>query len=165
MEKEKAKKKKVNYAKRQETAIRDGCKRAPDVICERLFDTMGGRMNLKQPSDFIGYRFPNIFYLEAKTTAGDQLPMANISEHQWKSLGERSKITGCISGIIVEFRLSEDEIKVFFVDIYDLKKIRHREGKKYLNVEEASQIGVEIETKKKKVNFAYDMKKFFEEIK
>lgn len=153
--------KKINYGKRNETAIREACKRLPDVLCERLWDSLGGKMNLKQPSDFIIYKYPNIFYVEAKSTAGDQLPMANISDFQWKSLSERSKVNGCISGIMVEYRISENEIRVFFVNIEDLKQIRHREGKKYLNVEEAVEIGIEIETKKKKVNFAYDLKTFF----
>jgi penicillin-binding protein-related factor A (putative recombinase) len=90
--------------------------------------------------------------------------MANISEFQWKSLWERSKVKGAICGIIVEYRLSEDEIRAFFVEIDYLKQIRHREGKKYLSLEEAEENGIEIETKKKKVNFGYDMKSFFSKL-
>jgi recombination protein U len=161
VEQEKPKKKKINYSKRQETAIRDGCKRDPDTICERLWDSLGGKMNLKQPSDFIAYRYPYIFYIEAKTTAEIKLPMSNISEFQFNSLTERSKVKGAICGIIVEYRLSEDQIRAFFVEIDHLNKIKHRQGKKYLDIEEASQNGIEIETHKKKVNFSYDMKKFF----
>lgn len=157
----KPKKKKINYAKKHETAIRDGCKRVPNVICERLWDSLGGKMNLKQPSDFICYKMPHIFYLEAKTTDGQQLPISNISEHQWKSLLERSKINGCIAGIIIEYRLTEDKNRVFFVEIDDIKHIKCRHGKKYIDIEEATQIGIEIPTTKKKVNWNYDMKNFF----
>jgi hypothetical protein len=164
MEHEKVKKKKINYAKRMEAAVRDGCKRVPNIICERLWDSLGGKVNLKQPSDFIMYSFPNILYVEAKTVDGIKLQMANISEFQWKSLWERSKVKGAICGIIVEYRLSEDEIRAFFVEIDYLKQIRHREGKKYLSLEEAEENGIEIETKKKKVNFGYDMKSFFSKL-
>jgi penicillin-binding protein-related factor A (putative recombinase) len=136
--------KKINHSKKHETAIREGCKSLPDVIIERLYDTMGGRMNLKQPSDFIAYKLPHIFYLEAKTVAGEQLQMSNISEHQWKSLIQRSKVNGCIAGIIVEYRLTEDENKVFFIDIDELNKAKNRQGKKYIDVEEAKQVGIEI---------------------
>ena len=164
MENEKVKKKKTNYAKRHETAVRDGCKRVPNVICERLWDSMGGKINLKQPSDFIIYQFPNILYVEAKTVDGTKLPMQNISDFQWKSLSERAKVKGVIAGIVVEYRISEDEIKVFFVEIDYLKQIRYREGKKYLDMNEASQNGIEIPTTKKKVNFNYDMKSFFSKL-
>jgi recombination protein U len=161
IEEEKTKKKKINHAKKHETAIRDGCKSIPNVIIERLWDSLGGKMNLKQPSDFIAYKMPNIFYLEAKTVAGNQLPMANISEHQWKALIERSKVAGCISGIIIEYRLTEEQNKVVFVDIKDLQHIKTRVGKKYIDVDEALNVGIEIETTKKKVNWRYDMKSFF----
>ena len=153
--------KKINYAKRHENSFREACKKVEGIIIERLWDSIGGKMNLKQPSDFIAYKMPYIYYVECKTTQEENFPLGNISDHQWKSLNERAKIEGCVAGILLEYRIDEDNIKVFFIEIAYLNKIKNRQGQKYISINEAEQIGIEVPTKKKKVNFSYDISKLF----
>jgi recombination protein U len=154
--------KKINYAKRHESAFRESCKKIPNLICERLVDTMNFKKNVKQPSDFLCFKEPNLFYVECKTTKESELKMANISHHQFTTMLERSKIQGCECGILVEFRIDEETIKVFYIDISYINTAKNRQGKKYIDIQEASQVGIEIPTRKKKINYHYDLTPIFQ---
>ena len=46
----------------------------PDSSLDRLYDTMNGYKSITNISDFIGYSYPNIFYLECKTHKGASIP-------------------------------------------------------------------------------------------
>ncbi len=155
--------KKINWGKRFENNFRESGKGIDDIIIERLVDTQGMRKNVKTPSDFICYYYPNIYYLEMKSIGSNRLPLANISEHQWLELHKRKKTKGCISGVCINYRIEDDE-QSYFLDIDTLQALRNA-GDKSISVDQAKELGIKIEGKLKKVNVKYDIKSFFDKLK
>ena len=49
---------------------------------DRLYDVTSGYKSISQISDFIGYIYPNIFYLECKTHKGNTFPLANLTQYE-----------------------------------------------------------------------------------
>lgn len=87
---------------------------------------------------------------------------AHIRENQWDGLLKKSSIDGVIAGIIVWFI---DLAKTLFLDIVYLDWLA-RKGNKSFNInKDITKIPViELDGKKKKVFFEYDMQKFMEEV-
>ena len=137
----------------------------------RLADNTAGYMGGRNVCDFITYLYPNIFYLELKSTKGNTLHFSNITDNQFLGLVEKEKVIGAGSGVVVWF-LEKD--KTFFVSANLLTCLRDS-GKKSLHIddltERAKQFNecvyfkcFEIVGKKKRVFFEYDMKLFKENL-
>lgn len=142
-----------------------------DFDVTRIADNTAGYMGGRNICDFMAYRFPNLFYLELKTTKGNTLPFSNITDNQYSGLIEKESIMGVGAGYIVWF-LEHD--KTFFVSGKCLKSLKEY-GKKSLNIKEAIKLSeefktgqyfrlFEIEGTKKRVFFDYDMKKFLSDL-
>ena len=111
-------------------------------VCDNTAGYMGGR-NI---CDFITYVYPNIFYLELKSTKGNTLPFSNISKNQWAGLLEKENIEGAGAGIVVWF-LEHD--KTFFVSADCLQHIKCAEGADICyNIAAAPNFGDYSESKK-----------------
>ena len=95
---------------------------------DRLYDTTSGFYGIKNICDFIGYKKPNIFYLECKSIRGNTFPLTNLKQYD-KLLGKQG-IEGAITGVILWFI---DHDKVCFVPISDVKKAKEA-NKKSINV-------------------------------
>ena len=54
----------VNYGKAFESKFKEDFLKLPNATIDRLYDVTYGYKNIKQISDYIGYCYPNIFYLE-----------------------------------------------------------------------------------------------------
>ena len=70
----------------------------PDPSIDRLYDTTNGFKAIVNISDFIGYSYPNIFYLECKSHLGNTFPLANLT--QYDKLTTKVGIKGVRVGVI-----------------------------------------------------------------
>ena len=65
-----------NYGKKFEQIFRnDFLKSVPNSTIDRLYDSMSGFKAISNISDFIGYSYPHIFYLDCKTHIGVSIPL------------------------------------------------------------------------------------------
>ena len=133
----------------------------------RVADNTAGYMGGRNICDFITYLYPNIYYLEMKTTKGNTLPFSNITDNQFTGLLEKEGVNGAGAGVVVWF---VEKDKTFFVSAdcyYQLKLL----GAKSLHINDlirrAGQFDdclyfkcFEIKGKKKRVFFDYDMEQF-----
>lgn len=116
-----------------------------DII--RLYDNTLGYLNISNISDFIGYDYPNMYYLECKVHAGASIPFTKIS--QYDKLITKSTIKGIRSGVILYLY---DKEKVYYIPASTIK-IMKEDGKKSVGikaVEEGYNI-IEIPSRKLRV--------------
>ena len=119
----------------------------------RLNDSgFAGAINI---CDFISYEKPHIYLLELKTTAGQRLPLANISTGQYSGLLDADKYNGIIGGILIWWY---DMNVTKFLSITEVETIKTT-GKKSIRFD--TELGIKLEGTKKKVYFEYDFNKFF----
>ena len=90
----------INKGKKWEAKFKEDFLRSvPDSTIDRLYDTMGGYIAVTNISDFIGYSYPNIFYLECKSIQGNTFPFSNLS--QYDKLTKKVGIHGVRAGVIL----------------------------------------------------------------
>lgn len=135
-----------NYGKSFEEQFKKDFLKLEDSSLDRLYDVMNGYKSIKQVSDFIGYVYPNIFYLECKTHKGASVPIANIT--QYENLKKKVGIPGVRSGVVLWLY---DKDRVFYVPTKTLTQLLD-EGEKSVGIRH---IGthriIEIPSKKKQV--------------
>ena len=113
---------------------------------DRLYDTMNGYKAIKQIADYIGYVYPNIFYLECKSHAGASIPMRNIT--QYDNLCSKIGIKGVRSGVVLW--LTEKD-KVFYIPASTIKQMR-QDGEKSIGLRHIDKYNIiEIPSIKKRV--------------
>lgn len=119
----------------------------PNSTIDRLYDTTNGYFSIKQVADYIGFKEPNIMYIELKTHKGASLPFVNIT--QYDKLIQKVGIPGVRAGVICW--LYEKDI-IFYVPISTVKKMKE-DGKKSVGlkaIEEGYNIKI-IPSEKKRV--------------
>ena len=120
----------------------------PDPSIDRLYDTKNGFKAIVNISDFIGYSYPNIFYLECKSHLVNTFPLANLT--QYDKLITKVGIKGVRVGVILWFI---DHDRVCYVPISTITKMK-ADDKKSVNVkmlDDKSYNIVEIPSVKKRV--------------
>lgn len=130
-----------------------------DVSINRLPDQMSGYKGSSNICDFIAYKYPHQYFIECKCCYGNTFPLTNITVNQWEGLMSKSKIKGCIAGVIIWF--IDWDITVFF-PINSLCNLKD-EGLKSVNARNLPFYEVPfniLEGKKKRTFFKYDIKKF-----
>ena len=100
----------------------------PGGTIDRLYDITLGYKTISQVCDFIGYCYPNIFYLECKTIKGNTFPLSNLTQYE-KLLAKRN-VTGAITGAVIWFY---EHDKVVFVPIKTFERLKI-DGKKSVNI-------------------------------
>ena len=95
---------------------------------DRLYDVTSGYKSISQISDFIGYIYPNIFYLECKTHKGNTFPLTNLT--QYEKLLPKVGIRGVRVGMIL-WMIEHDVI--VYIPISSIKKMKE-DGKKSFNI-------------------------------
>ena len=131
----------------EERFKQDWIKSFPDGLIVRLYDTTSGYLNIKNICDFIGYEYPNIYFLECKAHAGASIPFSKIT--QYDKLLEYAGLHGVRSGVVLY--LYEKE-KVYYIPIRTIKKMKD-DGKKSIGlkaVDEGYRI-IEVPSKKLRV--------------
>lgn len=100
----------------------------PGSTIDRLYDPVGGYKNIKNVSDFIGYVYPYIFYLECKSVQGNTFPLVNLT--QYDDLITKKNIKGAVAGAVIWFI---DHQKECWVPIEEFERLKS-EGFKSVNV-------------------------------
>lgn len=72
-------------------------------IIYRIPDQMSGRKGSKNPCDFIFYSYPNIFWLECKSTVNPGWSISELDKFQLESMREYSKTKGSFSYVLLLF--------------------------------------------------------------
>lgn len=114
--------------KKFETKFRDDFLKIPNSTIDRLYDTTNGFKAITQVSDFIGYKKPNIFYLEVKTHAGNTFPFSCLS--QYEKLIDKCGIEGVRVGVVLWLY---DHDAVMYVPITSIKHMKE-DGLKSINI-------------------------------
>lgn len=114
--------------KKFETKFKDDFLKIPNSTIDRLYDTTNGFKAITQVSDFIGYKKPNIFYLEVKTHAGNTFPFSCLS--QYEKLLAKCGIPGVRVGVILWLY---DHDAVMYVPIASIKQMKD-DGLKSVNI-------------------------------
>ena len=126
----------------------DFLKTVPGSTIDRLYDTTSGFRAVSNICDFIGYSFPNEFYLECKSILGNTFPLINLK--QYDKLVQKVGIKGVRVGVIIWFI---DHDKVVYVPISEVTKMKE-DGKKSVNIKmltDKSYNIIEIPSTKKRV--------------
>ena len=72
----------VNKGKAWEAKFKtDFMKSFPDGSIDRLYDPVGGYYGINNICDFIGYEWPNIYYLELKSHKGNTFPFTCLPQY------------------------------------------------------------------------------------
>ena len=176
----------VNRGKQFEDIVESAFEKVSDVSIVRLHDQTTGYLGSSNHCDFIVYKKPYEYHIECKSVHGNTLSIhsipkpdkhgvlhgfyGNITDTQWEGLLEKSKILGVYAGVICWW-VDHDVTK--FIPIQTLqelkslgyKSVRYDAGiPDYLNYTDSEYCMVEIEGKKKRVFFDYDMEGFLNEI-
>ena len=159
----KQKKKKKNYGKMFEQDFMESATKQ-NLLFEREKDNIAFQSRGKNPYDFRVYDYPNIFFLELKSTGNASVSLQEniIRPHQIEELYKRSKIKGVHAGFLFEFRERNLKTKtrkheVYYLDIQDFAK--KPKGIKSLSVETVKSLGgVKVEAEKKISRYTIDVK-------
>lgn len=108
----------MNIGKQFEQKFKEDFLKIPGSTIDRLYDTMYGYKTISQISDFIGYVFPNILYIECKEHKGNTFPLSNLT--QYSKLKEKVGIPGVRAGVIIWF---SDHDKILYVPISTITKM------------------------------------------
>lgn len=137
-----------NRGKQWESKLREDFSKLPEVFIYRVPDVMNGFKGASGICDFIGYAYPSVFFLEAKTVIGNVFPLSNFT--QYDKLMSVPDIKGVHRGVVIWFQ-SHD--KVIYVPVVTIDKML-KDGKKSINIKTISTNEyeyVEIPSVKKRV--------------
>ena len=135
-----------NLGKSFEEQFKKNFGEIPNSSLDRLYDTMNGYKSIKQISDFIGYIYPNIFYLECKSHKGASIPISNIT--QYDNLVKKIGIPGVRSGVILWLY---EKDKVFYVPTSTIRELKHA-GEKSIGLRHIDKYRIiEVPSVKKRV--------------
>ena len=115
---------------------------------DRLVDSMSGYKTISNISDFIGYNYPYIYYLEIKSHEGNLFPLSNLT--QYDKLVTKINIKGVRAGVIIWFI---DFDRVIYVPISTIKTMK-KDNIKSVNLKKIDEQGYkyyEIPSVKKRV--------------
>lgn len=119
----------VNRGKEWEQKFKeDWIRTVPDSSIDRIYDSVSGYKTVSNISDFIGFKKPNIFYLECKSTNENTFNFAKLT--QYDKLVTKVGIPGVRAGAVIWF-IKHD--KVLYVPISTIKKMKE-DGLKSVNI-------------------------------
>ena len=120
----------------------------PTGTIDRIYDQMSGYKTISNISDFIGYVYPNIMYLECKSHEGNLFPLSNLT--QYDKLLQKVGIKGVRTGVVIWFI---DFDRVIYVPISSIKQMK-KDDVKSINLRKIDEQGYkyyEIPSVKKRV--------------
>ena len=95
---------------------------------DRLYDPVSGYRSISNISDYIVYKYPEIFYMEVKSIHGNTFPLTNLT--QYEKLKSKIGIKGVRAGVTIWFC---DRDRVVYVPVETIKRMRE-EGLKSVNI-------------------------------
>lgn len=139
----------MNKGKAFEVKFKEDFKKSfPEGTIDRIYDSVSGYKTISNVSDFIGYNYPNIFYLECKSHLGNTWNFSYFT--QYDKLKHKVGIKGVRAGVVL-WMLDHD--KVVYLPVSSVTKMIE-DGKKSFNVkmlEDKSYNIYEIPSVKKRV--------------
>lgn len=135
-----------DYGKPFESQFKSDFLKLEGSSIDRLYDVMNGYKSIKQISDYIGYVYPNIFYLECKTHKGASIPFDKIT--QYENLKKKVGIPGVRSGVVLWLY---EKDKVFYIPTNTITQIMN-DGEKSVGLRHIGKYRmIEIPSTKKRV--------------
>ncbi len=139
----------MNKGKAFEQKMKEDFKKSfPEGTIDRIYDSVSGYKTISNISDFIGYNYPNIYYLECKSHLGNTWNFSYFT--QYDKLKTKVGIKGVRAGVVL-WMLDHD--KVVYLPVSSVTKMIE-DGKKSFNVkmlEDKSYNIYEIPSVKKRV--------------
>ena len=117
-----------NRGKQFESKLKEDFSKLPGAFIYRVPDNMSGYRGITGICDFIGFKKPKIFFLEAKTILGNTFPLTNFT--QFDKLMSIPNHDGIHRGVIIWF---QDHQKVIYVPVLTIAKMK-QDGKKSVNI-------------------------------
>ena len=163
----------VNRGKPFESVIEECFNKIENVSVTRLHDQTMGYLGARNPCDFLIFHTPYLYALECKSVHGNTFSIyskdpkkryGNITNYQWESLLEMSKIKNVFAGVLVWF---VDKDETVFFDINLLNRWREAGHKsihsypEWIDYVKKPTDWCYLEGKKKRVFFDYDIPLFF----
>ena len=102
-----------------------------------------------------------LFLLELKSHKGKSLPLSAIRENQIKELTKASFFKGVVAGLIINF---SDLGRSFFVHIIEVDNFVKYEPRKSIPLAWCEQHGIEIQGKKARTRYTWNLQKWISEI-
>ena len=136
----------MNYGKKFEQQFKKNwLQTVDDTIVVRLYDPMSGYSSISNISDFVCYKYPNIFFIECKTHSGASLPFSAVS--QYEKMFTASLATGVKCGIVLWLY---EKDKVLYIPISAVKSLKDN-GESSVGIRHLGSYGIiEIPSKKLK---------------
>ena len=128
----------ANYGKEFEIKFKEDFLKLKDSTVDRLYDTMNGYKSISQVSDFVGYVYPNIFYIECKSHRGASIPMGNIT--QYEKLKKKIGIPGVRAGVVLWLI---DKDLVMYVPMSTVKLLKEN-GEKSIGVRHLDDYNIKV---------------------
>lgn len=110
----------------------------PSSSIDRLYDSVSGYKAISNISDFIAFKKPCIYYLEAKSHQGNTFPLTNLS--QYDKLVAKVGIPGVRAGVVL-WMIDHD--RVIYVPISTITQLKS-DGKKSININTIEKDGYKI---------------------
>ena len=163
-------KKKKNYGKMFEQDFFESAMKQ-NMLVEREKDNAAFFNTTKNPYDFRIYEYPNIFYIELKSTGGSSISLQEniIRPHQIEQLYARTKFKGVYAGFLFEFRERKLKTKttphkVYYLSIQDFMK--KPKNTKTLSADTVRSLGgIEVEANKKISRYTMNVQKLITTLK
>lgn len=127
-----------NKGKKFEDKFKEDFSKLENSSVDRLYDTMNGYKSISQVSDFIGYKYPLIFYIECKSHKGASIPMANIT--QYEKLKDKVGIPGVRTGVVLW--LIEKDV-VMYIPTSTVTKLKE-DGEKSIGLRHLDEYNIKI---------------------
>lgn len=118
-------------------------KNSMGVSCIRLYDTTNGFSGVRNPCDFIYYKYPYQYLFELKSTKDKSIYLGmETTQRQIASLVELGKIDGILGGLCVQYR---GEKRAFFIPAVVCKEFIDIRCKKSISVKDCNEHSLIIE--------------------
>jgi hypothetical protein len=125
----------VNRGKQWEAKLKEDFSKMSGAYIYRVPDQLGGLKGQTGICDFIAYKFPKIFFIEAKTILGNTFPLTNFT--QFDKLMSIPNIQGVHRGVMLWF---QEHQRVLYVPLLTIAKMK-QDGKKSVNIRTIDQDG------------------------
>ena len=118
----------ADYGKKFEERFKKDWVESTGGVIVRLYDNTSGYLSISNISDYICYKFPNLYFIECKTHKGASLPFDKIS--QYNKLLEYGGVDGVRSGVVL-WLYEKDE--VLYVPVKTIEKLKS-DGEKSVGI-------------------------------
>ena len=136
----------IDYGKKFEERFKLDWVNSTGGAIVRLYDNTSGYLSISNVSDYICYKYPNLFFIECKSHKGASIPFTAIS--QYNKLLSFSNIKGIRSGVVLW--LYEKDI-VLYIPVKTIKLLKDS-GEKSVGIRHLKDYDIiEIPSKKLRV--------------